>query len=315
MDKRRDEGEYYPYGKRVLPSVGDGDVKHAEFEGIEEIPRKFTDEDVRSKVNTIVRVLKGATAALAAFLALIVFGAGVDVLSAPKGAVYNDEPVVTNVTFDASGLATTGEAASLRFDVESNRVEIASLKDTAQTLSDTVSTLSDAVSTNAANVSTLSDTQAAHSAEIAALAAATNDLRGKLDMTVYNEGWDFSELEATYPGVYTVGTINGTVTLYVDGAYKACPARLYYCNNKSFGQLGEIDDGVWQVYAAPVGTNLAGKKAYYRPGTAFPTADRLATPKQVGSAVAAAAQANTASRTDGVLFMPTILHYLRRVCK
>ncbi len=112
MDTRRDEGQYYMYGKRVMPpSPTDGDVRHAEFEGIEELPEKFTDEDVRKKMNTLIGTLKGTTAAIAVAFALPLFGAGVTVETARKGEIYNDEPVVVGVAFDASGLATTGDVA------------------------------------------------------------------------------------------------------------------------------------------------------------------------------------------------------------
>lgn len=112
MDTRRDEGQFYPYGKRVMPTAPtDGDVRHAEFEGIEELPAKFTDEDVRRKMNTLIGTLKGTTAALAVAFALPLLGAGVTVETARKGEIYNDEPVVVGVAFDASGLATTADVA------------------------------------------------------------------------------------------------------------------------------------------------------------------------------------------------------------
>lgn len=72
---------------------------------VDELPARFTDEMERDRINAIIRWLKGAVA-LFAVCALPAYGAGVTVQSAPKGAIYNDEPVVTNIVFDASGLAS-----------------------------------------------------------------------------------------------------------------------------------------------------------------------------------------------------------------
>ena len=66
--------------------------------GIEGLPDRFTDEDLRGKINEILRRL-GGTVAMAALALLPVFGgATVEVQTAPKGAIFNDQPVVTNVT-------------------------------------------------------------------------------------------------------------------------------------------------------------------------------------------------------------------------
>lgn len=68
--------------------------------GIEGLPERFTDEDLRSKVNEILRRL-GGTVAMAALAILPAFGgATVEVHTAPKGAIFNDQQVVTNVTVD-----------------------------------------------------------------------------------------------------------------------------------------------------------------------------------------------------------------------
>lgn len=155
MDTRRDEGQFYPYGKRVMPTAPtDGDVRHAEFEGIEELPAKFTDEDVRRKMNTLIGTLKGTTAAIAVAFALPLFGAGVTVEMARKGEIYNDEPVVVGVAFDASGLATADDVELIRANVESNRtgiesnrVGVASNSAAIASLTDTTSTISDFIST------------------------------------------------------------------------------------------------------------------------------------------------------------------------
>lgn len=74
------------------------DVRGGLF-GIEGLPARYTDEDLKAKVNEIVRRLGGTVAALLV-CALPAFGAGVTVLTAPKGAIYNDQPVVTNIIAD-----------------------------------------------------------------------------------------------------------------------------------------------------------------------------------------------------------------------
>lgn len=77
---------------------------HGGLHGIEGLPERFTDEDLRSKVNEIVRRLGGAVA-IAVLALLPAFGSTVDVLTAPKGVIYNDQQVVTNVTVDVSDKA------------------------------------------------------------------------------------------------------------------------------------------------------------------------------------------------------------------
>lgn len=73
---------------------------------VEELPERFTDNDVRSKINQILSFLRRC----AAFCLLGIMSYGfvaASVLTAPKGEIYNDSPVVTNVTFE--GLAKTDE--------------------------------------------------------------------------------------------------------------------------------------------------------------------------------------------------------------
>ena len=77
---------------------------HGGLHGIEGLPERFTDEDLRSKVNEIVRRLGGAVA-IAVLSLLPVFGSTVEVHTAPKGTIYNDQQVVTNVTVDVSDKA------------------------------------------------------------------------------------------------------------------------------------------------------------------------------------------------------------------
>ena len=66
---------------------------------IEGLPARYTDEDLKAKVDEIIRRLGGTVAALLV-CALPALGAGVTVLTAPKGAIYNDQPVVTNIIAD-----------------------------------------------------------------------------------------------------------------------------------------------------------------------------------------------------------------------
>lgn len=77
---------------------------HGGLHGIEGLPERFTEEDLRSKVNEILRRLGGAVA-MAVLALLPAFGSTVDVLTAPKGVIYNDQQVVTNVTVDVSDKA------------------------------------------------------------------------------------------------------------------------------------------------------------------------------------------------------------------
>lgn len=84
---------------------------------IEGLPARYTDEDLKAKVNEIIRRLGGTVAALLV-CALPALGAGVTVLTAPKGAIYNDQPVVTNVAVDLSGLAISSDVAAAQAAAE-----------------------------------------------------------------------------------------------------------------------------------------------------------------------------------------------------
>jgi len=77
---------------------------HGGLYGIEGLPERYTDEDVRRKINEIVRRGGGVVAALL-LCATAAFGASVEVQTAPKGTIYNNQPVVTNVTVDVSDKA------------------------------------------------------------------------------------------------------------------------------------------------------------------------------------------------------------------
>lgn len=88
---------------------------HGGLHGIEGLPERFTDEDLRSKVNEIVRRL-GGVAALLVLFALPAVGASVTVQTARKGSIYNDGLVVTNVQLDTSGLLTEHQDISGKAD-------------------------------------------------------------------------------------------------------------------------------------------------------------------------------------------------------
>ena len=79
--------------------------------GIDGLPERYTDEDVRNKINEILLRL-GGTVAMLLLCALPVFGASLSLHTAPKGVIYNDQQVVTNATLDVSDLVTTGQLAT-----------------------------------------------------------------------------------------------------------------------------------------------------------------------------------------------------------
>ena len=77
---------------------------------VEELPERFTDNDVRSKINQILSFFRRC----AAFCLLGIMSYGfvaASVLTAPKGEIYNDSPVVTNVNLE--GLAKTDEVPQI----------------------------------------------------------------------------------------------------------------------------------------------------------------------------------------------------------
>lgn len=101
-DTRRDTGDFYPGGKRVVttPVTTGGDVKHSDFADVtvetNNIPK------MRLAIETLAQKLGATVAAIAIAVASI--GAGFD--SVPVNEIDFDEnpSVVTNVTFD--GLIT-----------------------------------------------------------------------------------------------------------------------------------------------------------------------------------------------------------------
>lgn len=80
---------------------------------VEELPERFTDNDVRSKINQILSFFRRC----AAFCLLGIMSYGfvaASVLTAPKGEIYNDSPVVTNVNLE--GLAKTDEVMPRKYE-------------------------------------------------------------------------------------------------------------------------------------------------------------------------------------------------------
>ena len=103
-DTRRDPGDYYPGGKRVITTpVGDGggDVKHSDFADV--IVETNTIPKMRQAIEDLAQKL-GATVAAVIAAVFVANGAGFD--SVPVNDIdFDANPsVVTNVTFD--GLIT-----------------------------------------------------------------------------------------------------------------------------------------------------------------------------------------------------------------
>lgn len=72
----------------------------------EELPERFTDADVKSRIDAIIRWLRRSVPLLLASACCSVFASSpLTVQTATKGTIYNDEPVVTSVTLDAAALA------------------------------------------------------------------------------------------------------------------------------------------------------------------------------------------------------------------
>lgn len=103
MDERRDSGEYYPGGRRggEAPEIaGNGKVDRV---NIEEVPERYTEADMRATLNRVVRALRPIVTCIA--LCEAACGATVEVQTAPKGEIYNDERIVTNVVLDVGDKA------------------------------------------------------------------------------------------------------------------------------------------------------------------------------------------------------------------
>lgn len=66
---------------------------------VDELPERFTENDMRTKINQILSCMKRCVAFFA-FLTIASEANAASVLTAPKGEIYNDAPVVTNVSFE-----------------------------------------------------------------------------------------------------------------------------------------------------------------------------------------------------------------------
>lgn len=130
-----DAGDYYLGGKTIStrPVATGGDMKHSEFKDVVVVPERFNDTTLRDKLNEVIGKLKGnVSAAIAITLVGLALAATADVITvqtAQKGSVYNDELIVTNIVFNASEIVTTNDVESIRNDVASNRLDIATLSD------------------------------------------------------------------------------------------------------------------------------------------------------------------------------------------
>ena len=103
--------------------VGGGAVQNGAvpITNIDELPSRYRESDMRNKINEIARVISGRAVLLTAILApFALFGVGVNVYTAQKDQVWNDERIVTNVTFDAEGIVTSLEAATNYVDSATN---------------------------------------------------------------------------------------------------------------------------------------------------------------------------------------------------
>ena len=103
-DKRRDSGEYYP-GGRVIARPGTAPqqvvVQWSDVQGkpqIAPLPDRYREDDMKGKINEIASKL--ATVIVAALVGWTAF-AGVTVHKARMGSLWNDEQIVTNVTYSA----------------------------------------------------------------------------------------------------------------------------------------------------------------------------------------------------------------------
>lgn len=113
--------------------------------GIDGLPDRWNENDLHAKINEIIRRL-GGTVAVFLLCALPAFAASLTVETAPKGAVYNDEAIVTNVTLDVSDLATKQDVAdavpadydTVRAQVSTNAAAIAANATQIETKADAV---------------------------------------------------------------------------------------------------------------------------------------------------------------------------------
>lgn len=116
MDERRTSADFYPGGKMAVPAGGgimsgeDGgavDAPMVPITKIDGLPERYTEDDMKSKIDEICKVIRTGGLALAAILAFPAWGEGVQVHGARKDKLYNDDFVVTNVVVDSAKFATT----------------------------------------------------------------------------------------------------------------------------------------------------------------------------------------------------------------
>ena len=103
-DKRTDSGQYYP-GGRVIARPGTAPqqvvVQWSDVQGkpqVAPLPERYREDDMKGKINEIAS--KFATALAVALVGWTAF-AGVTVHKARMGSLWNDEQIVTNVTYSA----------------------------------------------------------------------------------------------------------------------------------------------------------------------------------------------------------------------
>ena len=115
MDSRKTSADFYPGGKTAISAgggitSGDGGngsgVPTVPVTKVSELPERYRESDMRSKINEIARVISGGVAAFVAMMTFAVFGDGeVKVQGAKKDKLWNDDFVLTNVTVDLDGYA------------------------------------------------------------------------------------------------------------------------------------------------------------------------------------------------------------------
>ena len=116
MDTRTTSADFYPGGKTPVTAgggitSGEGEAYNGEqrvpITSIEGLPERFTEGDMKSKIDDICKVLRTGGLALAAILSFPAWGAdGITVHGTRKDRIYNDGFVVTNVTADLKVLTT-----------------------------------------------------------------------------------------------------------------------------------------------------------------------------------------------------------------
>ena len=122
MDTRTTSADFYPGGKTPVTAgggitSGEGEAYNGEqrvpITSIEGLPERFTEGDMKSKIDDICKVLRTGGLALAAIMSFQAWGAdGITVHGTRKDRIYNDGFVVTNVTVDLS-LPTTNDVCNI----------------------------------------------------------------------------------------------------------------------------------------------------------------------------------------------------------